>query len=266
MKRMGDVVDVRPYELVQIVCRLGQGCATDMGNDRLTAILKTVRKNPATPIRMRTNTNTLYTFQNPGTDENTSEHHLVNVKRDLDIMQHMGLAPGATRPAIDLFRWLLQRLPSLESICGYASGGEGIWHIPPSPDVEYYECARKQGVHLIIPGRQDQEQARTKEATARDLYRAEVLEIRPHHLMCIACFDGNKSDVAPVAEDNLYEVIDIMRKNPDIPVRLIKGCCMICPPCPTFDPEHGICIGGNSMALRDEKKAVSYTHLRAHET
>ena len=48
--------------------------------------------------------------------------------------------------------------------------------------------------------------------------------------------------------------VDLMRTNPEIPVTLIRGCCMICPPCPDYNPATGLCSGVESMSLRDEKK------------
>ena len=265
MRKMSGIVDMRPCELAHIVCRLGRGQFSDMGSDRLTGILKKVRKCPATPICLRANTGALFAFQNPGHDENSSDHSLVNIKRDLDILQRMGLVPGATRPAIDLFRRLLEQVPSLEGICGYGSGGEGIWNVSANSDCADYARARAKGIDAIIPGRSDKDMATTKDKTARGLYSVDVLHIRPQHLMCMTCFDGNKDDVAPIAEDNLYEAIDVMRKNPNIPVRLVKGCCMICPPCSAFFPETNACIASYSMALRDEKKDLDVLHAMGLE-
>jgi hypothetical protein len=71
----------------------------------------------------------------------------------------------------------------------------------------------------------------------------------------MSCFYGAHLDkLAPIKEDNLFEAIDAIHKNPDIPVTLIPGCCMICPPCSHYDPETNLCLGGRSMALRDQKK------------
>ena len=71
--------------------------------------------------------------------------------------------------------------------------------------------------------------------------------------MCMACFYSRQA-FAPIAEDNLYEALDIMRKNPAIPVTLVRGCCMICPPCSAYDAVTGLCTGGHGMGLRDQKK------------
>jgi hypothetical protein len=71
----------------------------------------------------------------------------------------------------------------------------------------------------------------------------------------MSCFYGARIDnLAPIKEDNLFEAIDAIHKNPNIPITLVPGCCMICPPCSHYDPETNLCLGGRSMALRDQKK------------
>jgi hypothetical protein len=70
----------------------------------------------------------------------------------------------------------------------------------------------------------------------------------------MSCFYGRSGKLAPIQEDNLFEAIDVIQKNPDIAVTLIPGCCMICPPCEKYDPATNLCVGGHSMALRDQKK------------
>lgn len=266
MKAIGEVLDVRPYQLMHIVCKLGQGRVSDLADARLTEILRAARENPMLPLRLRCNTYALYRFQNPGHDEDTPEGELVNAKRDLDILQRMGLVPGSTRPAIDLFRRLLEHIPSAKDICGYGGepGGDGTgetWSNAADVTADDYEKGRALGIEAIIPPRGKEEMARVKEESVKAMYEAEGLRIRPHHLMCMTCFHGRKEEFAPIAADNLFEAIDIMQKNPEVPVTLIQGCCMICPPCPAYHPPTGLCIGGQSMGLRDHKKDLDVLHL-----
>ena len=70
----------------------------------------------------------------------------------------------------------------------------------------------------------------------------------------MSCFHGGQDHLAPLEEDNLFEAIDVIQRQPDIPVTLIAGVCMICPPCGKYDPANKLCVGGRSMALRDQKK------------
>lgn len=43
-------------------------------------------------------------------------------KKDLDVLQKLGLAPGATMPARDLIRLMFERIPSTRDICAYGDG------------------------------------------------------------------------------------------------------------------------------------------------
>ena len=60
--------------------------------------------------------------------------------------------------------------------------------------------------------------------------------------------------ISPIEEDNLFEAIDSIQKNPDVPVKLVPGPCMICPPCSKYDPASDLCVGGNAGGIRDQKK------------
>jgi len=245
---------VRPYQLMCIVCRLGAGCTDDLGDPRLTAILKAVRQDPKLPLALRCNVDTVYRYQNPGHAEDTPEGELFNAKRDLDILQKLGLVPGDARPAIDMFARLLDKAPQARGICGYETATSDTWRGCAQAGSGNYEKGRARGIKAVIQPRSPQELAESKKTSAVAIYQAPVLRIRPHHLLCMSCFHGGKEKLAPIAADNLFEAIDAIHKNPDIPVTLIAGVCMICPPCPSYDPVNRLCLGGRSMALRDQKK------------
>ncbi|HEO72035.1 MAG TPA: hypothetical protein ENN80_12285 [Candidatus Hydrogenedentes bacterium] len=246
-------IDVRPYQLMAIVSKIGEGCTDDLGDVRLNRILAAIRANPATPLTLRCNVTSDYAFQNPGMQDDTPEGALFNVRRDLVILQRLGLTPGATRPALDLFEHLLEAIDSADGILCFDTATSGAWRGQPR-EACYYEQGRALGIEAIIPARAPEEMQRVKRDSVRAMYEADVLELRPHHLMCMTCFHGGRDDLAPINEDNLFEAIDIIQKNPDIPIRLICGPCMICPPCPQMHPNANGCVGGHGMALRDELK------------
>jgi hypothetical protein len=70
-------------------------------------------------------------------------------KKDLDCFQKLGLMPGASMKARELFALLYERIPSTRDICAY---GDGIvrsneWLICSSPDGNPgYEKARRTGI------------------------------------------------------------------------------------------------------------------------
>ena len=250
-----NTIDVRPYQLMCLVCRIGERRGDDLGDARLTAILAAVRKDRKTPIRLCCNVDTVYRYHNPGTAEDTPEGVLFNAKRDLDILQKLGLVPGDARPAVDMFERLLAEIPTAKGICGYSAVTGEAWQGCPRAESGCYEAGRTLGIHAVLPPRDAQEEADFKKTSTAAIYQATTLRIRPHHLMCMSCFYGGcMENPAPIAADNLFEAIDVIQKNPDIPVTLVAGCCMICPPCSHYDPETNLCLGGHSMALRDQKK------------
>ena len=247
-------LSARPYQLMCVICRIGAGCTSDLGDPRLTAILESVRQDPKRPLVLRCNVDTVYRYQNPGHAEDTAEGELFNAKRDLDIVQKLGLVPGDCRPAIDMFERVLAQIPQTRGICGYEAQTSDTWRGCAQATSGNYEKGRELGINALVPPRDPQEKAQYKQTSSAAIYRATALRIRPHHLLCMSCFHGGKDTLAPIEEDNLFEAIDAIQKQPDIPVTLIAGVCMICPPCGKYDPANKLCIGGHSMALRDQKK------------
>jgi hypothetical protein len=250
-----NAIEVRPYQLMCIVCRIGEGRSDDLGDARLTAILAAVRKDRKIPIRLCCNVDTVYRYQNPGTAEDTPEGELFNAKRDLDILQKLGLVPGDARPAVDMLERLLADVPTAKDICGYSAVTGEVWRGCARAESGWYEAGRTLGIDAILPPRDAQEEADFKKTSTAAIYRATTLRIRPHHLMCMSCFYGGRMEnLGPIEADNLFEAIDVIQKNPEIPVTLVAGCCMICPPCSHYEPETNLCLGGRGMALRDQKK------------
>ena len=214
-----------------------------------------MQEDPKIPIRLRLNTESVYGFQNPGHGEDSPEGELFNTKRDLDIIQKLGLVPGDTRPAVDMFERVFLNLTAVEGICGYETVTGETWQGCPRAASGNYEKGHALGLKAVILPRDEEEKARFKTSSVDAVYKAKTLQIRPHHLMCMSCFYGSRMEkLAPIKEDNLFEAIDVIHKNPDVPVTLVPGCCMICPPCSRYDPETNLCLGGRSMALRDQKK------------
>jgi hypothetical protein len=254
-------LDVRPYQLMCIVCRLGAGCTDDLGDVRLTNILKTVRQDRTLPLALRCNVDTVYRYQNPGHEQDTGEGELYNAKRDLDILRDLGLAPGDVRPAVDLFERLLASVATARGICGYDKVTSPTWQGCSQAASGHYEKGRDLGMAAILPARDAKERLQAKKTSVAAIYEAKTLRIRPHHLLCMSCVYGERAKgpspvpLTPLQEDNLFEAIDAIQKNPGIPVTLVVGAtCVVCPPCSNFDPATNLCLGGVGMALRDQKK------------
>ena len=53
-------------------------------------------------------------------------------------------------------------------------------------------------------------------------------------------FYGRMKELVSIKADDLFEAINAIYKDPNIPVRLMPGCCMICPPCSHYDPQTNL--------------------------
>jgi hypothetical protein len=100
------LLEVRPHELMLIVAKIGAGYKDDLGDTRLTELLRIVRENPSQPIILKCPVTTNYSFQNPAELTEPPEERLFYARCDLAILQKMGMAPGVTKPAIEFFQRL----------------------------------------------------------------------------------------------------------------------------------------------------------------
>ncbi len=253
------VIDLRPYQLIEIVAAAGAG-REDFGSAGLNAAVAAMRKKAYVPVRLRANVSSIYAFQNPGHDEDTPGGPDFNTKRDLDVLQRLGLTPGAVMPAIDLIDQLITTLPTAAGITGYGRGSKD-WPTDPQKAADYARGVAG-GLGGVFRLRDEAEMARVKGESTQALYEAPVLRLRPHHVMCMTCFYGSHlENMAPIEEDNLYEAIIAIQRNPDIPITLIQGPCMICPPCHFYDPDANLCYLHVGIGLRDEKKDLDVLQL-----
>ncbi len=257
MEEFGSI-DIRPYQLLCLICRQGQRekTASYYHESRLNDIQTAIRANPIVPLTLRCNCDSVFRYQNPGRRYDTPEGELYNDLRDLTILQRIGMIPGATLPAIDLFASVFENIPTVEGICAYPKSEAPNWPRCKLADSGNYERGIAKGIASLIPQRTDEERHKVKIKSAEQCYKAKRLRIRPHHLLCMTCFHSGRPNekLASIEEDNLYECIRAVQQNPDIPVELIRGPCMICPPCSLYCPSTNLCVGGHSMGLRDEKK------------
>ena len=251
-------LNIRPYQLLCLFCRLGrQGREKKYFHEkRLDKIQAAIVRNPIIPLTLTCNTDTTYQYQNPGREFDTPEGADYNDLRDLSVLRKLGAVPGDTRPAVDFFDQIPAAIPACSGICAYPAAEAPGWPACCFAATGNYERGLAKGAGVFIRRQSPEEKQTAKKISRAQCYRAKRLRIRPHHLLCMTCFHKGrpKSELAPIQEDNLFECIDIIQKNPDIEIELIAGPCMVCPPCSAYHPPTNLCIGGKSMALRDQKK------------
>ncbi len=175
-------------------------------------------------------------------------------RKDLDVLQRLGLCFEDTRSARDLVFRITQQIPSLEDICSYLPSQYGSWPECPLARQDFYSKGNQPLPWAQLP----ETMARYKEASCRELAVAETVVIRSHHLLCIICYAGSEHNDVPLPEDNLMEAWVKFRENPNTPVTIVEGpqLCCICPPCHGYVQDRGLCVA--ACHLRDRKKDLDF--------
>ncbi len=254
-----NTLEIRPYQLLCLVCRQGRknpAAEPYFMEAQLDRIQAAVRADPTLPLTLRCNTASVFRYQNPGRADDTPEGPLYNDLRDLTILQRLGLTPGANRPAIDCFSGIPDAIPACLGVCAYPAQEAPGWPACRYAASGNYERGLAAGLDRIVPQRTESEKQAVKRESAQVVAAAARLRIRPHHLLCMVCFHAGRpaAEIDPIPADNLAEAIAAIQRNPELPVELIQGPCMICPPCSAYDAPSNLCLGNKSMSLRDEKK------------
>jgi len=244
---------IRPHVLLCTVCYRG-GCEEPLADkEKVEEVLEKIWRDKETPITLQCDVHPVY--YEDLLDKNSSytfKGDLQTRKRDLDVLQRLGLVPGSTRPAWYIYTLLLERIPTISGICSYPSTFSPEWRGCPHAEKGFYEKAREAGLKLFIRLRSKEEMRKAKEESVKEIYTAKKLFIRPHHLMCVVCFYG-RGGSSPLEQDNLYEVLKRIQDDPDTPITLVEGCDVICPPCPSYNPETHLCDNVCGL-IRDYKK------------
>jgi hypothetical protein len=261
---MKTAIDVRPYQVMCLICRLGKEDNSNYYFDEALDVLqKAVKADLNQPLALCCNVESTFDFQNPGKELDTPEGELFNLRRDLTILQRLGLTPGGVYPASDLIRLFMNELKDCQDVCGAPDLAVEQWKGCKFAHSGNYERGLKDAIKKLTTIRSDVELTASKQESAPKMYEHKMLEIRPHHLLCMTCFANGKpiEDLKAIEEDHLYEALEICQKNPNIPIKLVAGPCMICEPCFGLDPCSGTCSAAFGMGLRDQKKDLDTLRL-----
>ncbi|NIA13162.1 MAG: hypothetical protein GWP08_03705 [Nitrospiraceae bacterium] len=246
------MVEIEARQLLGLVCTKGgltcpliePGCAH--------AILARLGKDPTLPVQLNSNADTVphYTTLTSEDYAQRDPDDAFNRKRDLDVLQRLGLLPGSIRRARYLFELLFARIDTPGGICVYDTPG---WEGCPHARNGAYERIREEGWQAVVHARTKKEMRAFRERNVERIRNGEQLYVRPHHFMCLACgYAGGEND-APRPNDTLYEILERIRRQPDVPVTLVEGCCEACDCCDGFHPGNGRCVHTCGL-IRDYKK------------
>jgi len=249
------VLAARPYHLLCLVCAVGEG-QREPADPSLKKLLAAIRQDPDRPVLLQCNAGDVYFYQDPGPQEDTPQGADFNRKRDLDVLYHLGLAPGSVLPARALLLTLLRAIPTTAGICGYgALTGKG-WEGCAKAKSGSYEKGREKGIYALISPRSAEELAAEKQKSLAAMYSAKAVTIRPHILMCAVCQYGGGLR-PPFKDDNLPELLEmILTKRPDVLITFARGAdWMMCAPCPGRSVRYNACVNTlGSGGLSNEKR------------
>ncbi|MDD5598827.1 MAG: hypothetical protein PHV82_12840 [Victivallaceae bacterium] len=187
MMKKFEILEVRPYQLMCIICSAGGKHCKVPGDPKVSRIWNILKNSPNVPVMLRCNTISVYRYQNPGTADNTQEGELFNIFRDLAILQRMGLVPGSIRPAHELFLRIIENIPSTSGICGFETENSETWHGCSLYKSNNYENGIKQGIKLLYPERPAEKRQLAKQTSSE--IRAFV---RSWHLSCLLHLSFNE--------------------------------------------------------------------------
>ena len=269
-----EVLKVRPYQLLCLICSFGEN---DKGpeDEKLKKILAKIREFPLTSVMLTCNAGDVFSYQDPGVEDDTIKGSDFDRMRDLEILHKLDLMPGAILPARLLLFRIFNQIQNVSGICGFSETGTGKWTgcekaekgyyekairevLPGNPDCfrDFYKIFKEKKVS-ILPERTERELDEEKKRSLETMLNAEEIKVRPHILIC-AVEQYSEGIRPPFENDNLPEMLQHIIKNPDIKIKLVEGAdWMMCAPCPVLDKELGACAlavkGGGGLAnqLRD---------------
>lgn len=215
-------------------------------------LLARLKADPALAIRLTSDADRIPHYTRLGAaDEAQLDHEGVrNRKRDLDVLQRLGLTPGDTRRARVLYELLFQRLETPWGICAHDTPH---WQGCALARSGAYERVRAQGWSAIVYERPAAARAAARRLSVERIRRDPVICLRPHHLMCMSCWVGSSGGEGERSNDTLDEVYRRICRDPAVEIMLVEGNCEACHCCDGFHPESGRCVHAGGL-VRDYKK------------
>jgi hypothetical protein len=280
-----DRLTIRPHHLLCAVCHAA-GCGNvPAGDEMVQGLIAAIKDSPTIPMELAVDED--ITLVNPREMFEGSLRHDPDVTRrredfvrrykDTETCRRLGVRLNTTHPAFEIVKWLFANIESLEDICYWNGPASEQW--PECPHARQDSIAKMRvmpqgrgedldgmGENIFLPVRTKAELARVKEESAAAVYAADHLYIRSHHLFCIMCVYGSGKVNKRLEDDNLYELFEMMRDHPDIPVTVIEGCCDVCPPCPAYYAPENLCLHSHTRDQFKDLKTFQILGLAPGDT
>ncbi|MGD9496473.1 MAG: hypothetical protein AB7Y46_09190 [Armatimonadota bacterium] len=245
-------ITVLARQLIGLVCRKGGADCPLISAQEAEPILERLAGDPTVTVRLCTDADCIphYTHLCDADYEAQDPADVLNRKRDLDVLQRLGLCAGDTRRARYLIELLFERIQTPWGLCAYDTPG---WEGCSLATSGAYERVREAGWRQMVYCRSDQEREQFRARNARAIAEGERLFVRPHHLMCMCCWyrGGEATGLRP--NDTLAEILARIQAEPEVPITLVEGQCEACDCCDGFHPETGRCVHAGGL-IRDFKK------------
>jgi hypothetical protein len=250
-------LSIRAHQLLSTVCIRGGLACPLMPHEEAQAFLARIGRNPTVAIRLLSDADEVPHHTVRWADAATAPQpgapvpaEVFNRKRDLDVLQRLGLLPGDTRRARYLYELLFERIKTPASLCAYDTPS---WEGCPHAKSGVYERVREQGWRGIVHARTREEMDESRRQGAKRVAERDRLFIRPHHLMCVACWYAGGEGKGLRPNDTIGEIHERLRREPSVPITLVEGTCDVCDCCDGFDPETTRCVHPGGL-IRDYKK------------
>jgi hypothetical protein len=128
-------VTIRPHILLCAVCQYGGGLRPPYEADNLPELLDLIlTRRPDLPIKMARGADWMMCAPCPNRAAKWNacvnvlgSGGLSNEKRDLDMLQKLGLHFGSTMKARELFRLIFDRIPTTKEVCGRENTMPSVW-------------------------------------------------------------------------------------------------------------------------------------------
>lgn len=246
------VIILQARQLLGVVCVLGGAKCPLIEKDKAQEVLSKLKSDPTVTIRLESDADEIphYTALSDADYAALDREAVFNRKRDLDLLQRLGLAPGDTRRSRYLIELLFREVETPKGICAYDTTG---WEGCAQARSGAYESVRQKGWKAVVYDRPQEEKAEAFRRSAERVGKEGRLFIRPHHLMCLSCWAGATGGKGTRSNDTIAQLYERIRKDPDVKITLVEGNCEMCFCCDGFHPETTRCVHSCGL-IRDYKK------------